>query len=69
MAEKIWASPGNPPTSVARRLGITRPQLREAIHAIKHEAKLGPQDRVTIWDDGTVTDSADDWIGNIHHEI
>jgi hypothetical protein len=69
MPQPIWSRPGNPPRGIATRLGITRHQLRDAIHAIKHEAKLGPRSRVTIWDDGTVTDEADVWIGNIHNEI
>jgi uncharacterized protein DUF4279 len=48
----IWSRPGNPTRGVARTLGITRAQLRHAIHEIKDDAGLGPPDRVTIWDDG-----------------
>lgn len=69
MARIIWSNPGNPPTSVARRLGITRVQLGEAIHTIKNDAGLGPRDRVNIWDDGSITDDMDVWIGNVHDEI
>ena len=69
MAQKIWSSPRNPPRDVADRLGITRPQLRRRLHRIKRFAKLRPRDRVTIWDDGTVTDDADDWIGDLRDEI
>ena len=65
----IWSRPGNPPKSVAVALGITRPQLRYAIHKIKDDAGLGPGDSVKIWDDGSITDDADEWIGNIYDEI
>jgi hypothetical protein len=54
---------------VARKLGITREQLGEAIHIIKDEAGLSPRDRVYIWDDGSITDETDGWIGNVHDEI
>ena len=69
MPRIIWSNPGNPPRGVATRLGITRQQLRDAIHEIKHDAKLAPTDRVTIWDDGTVTDESVVEIGNVFEEI
>jgi hypothetical protein len=69
MPRIIGSNPGNLTRGVATRLGITRDQLRDALHSIKHGAKLRATDRVTIWNDGTVTDEADVWIGNIYQEI
>jgi hypothetical protein len=69
VAQKIWSNPENPPEWVARRLRITREQLGEAIHIIKNDAGLSPRDRVNIWDDGSITDEADGWIGNVHDEV
>ncbi len=69
MARRLWSRPGNPPDWVAARLGISREQLGEAIHKVKDSAGLAPSDRVIIWDDGSVTDEADDWIGNIQDEV
>lgn len=69
MARVIWSNPGNPTAEVSSRLGITRWQLREAIHSIKNGAGLSPRDRVSIWDDGSVTDDTDVWIGNVYDEI
>jgi len=69
MARKIWSNPDNPPRGVAARLGITRPELSRRLHRIKRDAKLGPRERVTIWDDGSVTDEADVWIGDLYEEI
>jgi len=69
MAEKIWSRPENPTRGVASTLGISRAQLREAIHAIKPGAGLQPDDNITIWDDGSVTDAGDVSIGNIFDEI
>jgi hypothetical protein len=65
----IWSRPENPPESVAVALGITRVQLGDAIHGIKEDAGLGPRDRVTIWDDGSVTDDTNARIGNVHDEL
>src|SRR5205814_1336771 len=59
----------DPTPGVATRLHITRQQLRHALHVIKRDAKLAPTDRVTIWDDGMVTDESDAPIGNIYEEI
>jgi hypothetical protein len=68
-ARLLWSSADNPPGGVARRLGISRVQLGEALHKIKRDAGLSPRDRVNIWGDGSVTDDRDVWIGNIHDEI
>jgi hypothetical protein len=69
MARVIWSRPGNPTRAVARRLGIARAQLGDAIHAIKEALGLLPSDDVKVWDDGTVTDDHDVWLGNIYDEI
>jgi hypothetical protein len=65
----IWSRPGNPTRRVATALGITLPQLGDAIHAIKKNARLRPRENVSIWDDGSVTDATDEFIGNIYDEI
>jgi hypothetical protein len=54
---------------VSDRLGIERWQLREAIHKIKDRSNLRPDDRVTIYDNGNVTDEDGEPIGNIFDEI
>jgi hypothetical protein len=64
MARIIWGNPGNPPNEVSRI-----PQLGKALHRIKRWAGLGGRDRVTIWDDGSVTDELGSIIGNIYDEI
>ena len=69
MRRPIWSRPENPTRDVARRLGVTREQLRDAIHRIKEDAKLGARDRITIWDDGTITDERGETIGNVHEEV
>ncbi len=69
MPRIIWRNPGNPPRGVATRLGITRHQLGRAIHRIKDYAGLAPGERITIWDDGSVTDENDVPLGNIQDEI
>jgi hypothetical protein len=69
MPQKIWSNPGNPPRGIATRLGITRRELGRAIHKIKDHFGLSPRDRVTIWDDGSVTDENDVPLGNIQDEI
>ena len=69
MPQKIWSNPENPPRGIATRLGITRHQLREAIYRIKEDFQLGPRDRLTIWDDGSVTDEDGELIANIYDEI
>lgn len=67
--QRLWSSVENPPGWVARRLGISRVQLGAALHMVKRDAGLSPRDRVSLWDDGSVTDDADVWIGNVHDEI
>jgi hypothetical protein len=65
----IWSNPGNPTSEVSRALGIDRQELRRALHRIKHAQGMKGADRVTIWNDGTVTDPGDDVLGNIYDEI
>jgi hypothetical protein len=69
MAHVIWSRPSNPTRTVATVLGISLPQLGDAIHAIKEAVGLQPRDNVRIWDDGSVTDDQDVWVGNIYDEI
>ena len=75
MPRRIWSNPENPPDSVAREISratgrpLTRTQLGEALHVIKRIAGLRPRDQVFIFDDGSVHDAADDWIGNVYDEI
>jgi hypothetical protein len=66
---RLWSRIGNPPNWVARRLGITHQQLSTALHRIKRDAGLSPPDHVSIYEDGSVTDDGDEWIGNIHDEL
>ena len=69
MPRIIWSRPGNPTRIVSSALGITRPQLSRALHRIKDGVGLEPHDNVRIWDDGSVTDDRDVWVGNIYDEI
>ena len=69
MARVIWDQPGNPPKYVSNQLGISRVQLGEAIHEIKHAGDLRAPDRVIIYDDGMVTDEQGDVLGNIYDEL
>jgi hypothetical protein len=69
MARVIWDQPGNPPKYVSDQLGISRVQLEEAIHEIKHASNLRAPDRVIIYDDGMVTDEHGDVLGNIYDEL
>ena len=69
MARVIWDQPGNPPKYVSDQLGISRVQLGEAIHEIKHAGNLRAPDRVIIYDDGMVADEHGDVLGNIYDEI
>jgi hypothetical protein len=69
MPRVIWSRPSNPTDAVAHALGISRSQLNRAIHRIKDGVGLSPRDHVRIWDDGSVTDDRDDWVGNIYDEI
>jgi hypothetical protein len=67
VAHVLWDKSENPTKYVSDQLGIERWQLREAIHKIK--ASSGPTDRVIIYDDGTLTDSNGEPVGNILDEI
>ena len=69
MARVIWDQPGNPPKYVSDQLGISRVQLGEAIHEIKHAGNLRAPDRVIIYDDGMVTDEHGEILGNIYDEL
>jgi len=44
-------------------------QLSAAIHTIKRDGGPSPRDRVSLWDDGSVTDDVDVWIGNLYDEL
>jgi hypothetical protein len=65
----VWSNPGNPTNEVSRTLGIARVQLRLALHRIKRAQGLKGADRVTIWNDGSVTDQDDHVLGNVYDEI
>ena len=69
MARIIWNRRKNPSKYVSDQLGITREQLGDAIHEIKAAGDLSPEDRVIIYDDGTVTDEFGYVLGNIYNEI
>ena len=69
MVQRLWSNPGNPPGWVAVRLGLSEWEFSDALHKIKKAAGLRGTDRVTIWDDGAVTDRHGDAIGNIHDEV
>jgi hypothetical protein len=65
----IWSNPGNPTRAVSDALGIERWQPRSALHRIKEDAGLSGADRVIVWDDGTVSDTQGNTLGNIYDEI
>jgi hypothetical protein len=44
-------------------------QLSDAIRAIKYGTGLRPRHNVKTWDDASVTDDQDVWLGNIYDEI
>jgi hypothetical protein len=69
MSRIIWDRSDNPTQYVSDELGITRSQLRRALHKIKGYSNLGATDRVIIYDDGRVTDANGDDIGNILDEV
>jgi hypothetical protein len=69
VASIIWSNPGNPTNQVSRALGIERSRLRQALHRIKRTQGLKGADRVTIWNDGSVTDEQGNILGNIYDEI
>jgi hypothetical protein len=69
MARKIWCQSGKPSKWVSDQLRIERWQLRAAIHKIKARNGLSSTDYVEIWDDGAVTDSSGDFIGDVYDEI
>ena len=69
MARVIWDRSGTPTRHVSNLLGVERWQLKEAIHRIKSSHGLGATDQLIIYDDGEVTDTAGDRVGNIYDEI
>jgi hypothetical protein len=69
VASIIWSNPGNPTNRVSRALGIERSRLRRALHRIKQAQGLKGADRVTIWNDGSVTDQQGNILSNIYDEI
>jgi hypothetical protein len=69
MARVIWDRPTYPGRYVSDSLGIERWQLKEAIHRIKASHALRPTDRIIIYDNGDVADTAGDRIANIYDEI
>jgi len=69
MPRIIWSNPGNPTRAVSDALGIARWQLRDAPHHIEEGTGLFGTDRVVIWDDGTVTDTLGNPLGNVYDEI
>lgn len=69
MAQRLWSNPGNPPGWVAARLRLSSWDFADALHRIKKAAGLRGADRVTIWDDGAVTDGRGDAIGNVYDEV
>ena len=64
----LWSSPGNPPDSVARTLGMERRRFSRALHKIKAANNFSGADRVVIYSDGRVTDEQGEPLGNLHDE-
>jgi hypothetical protein len=67
-ARILWSSPGNPPASVARALGMAPRHFSRALHKIKAASDLSGADRVIIYSDGRVTDEQGEPLGNLHDE-
>ena len=65
----LWDRGENPTEFVSRNLGIEPWDLRLAIHVIKEAYRLGGCDRIVIYDDGSVTDSKGEHLGNLFDEI
>lgn len=64
----VWSNPGNPPTAVARQLGMEPSHFSRALHKIKAASDLSGSDRVVIYSDGSVTDEQGERLGNLHDE-
>jgi hypothetical protein len=64
----LWSSPGNPPDSIARALGMEPRHFSRALHKIKAAGDLSGGDRVVIYTDGSVTDEQGEPLGNLHDE-
>ena len=69
MARIIRDRAENPTRYVSDRLGISRAELRQALHAIKRRGNLQPRDRIIIYEDGAVRDEHGEELGNISDEI
>lgn len=67
-ARIVWSSPGNPPGSVARELGMEPRHFGRGLHKIKAASDLSGTDRVVIYSDGSVTDEQGEPLGNLHDE-
>jgi hypothetical protein len=65
----LWDRAQNPTRHVSESLGIERWQLRQALHKIKARSNLRGDDRVIIYENGDVTDSHGNPIGNIYDEV
>jgi len=64
----LWSSPGNPPDSVARALGMAPRHFSRALRKLKAASDLSGADRVIIYSDGRVTDEQGEPLGNLHDE-
>ncbi len=64
----LWSSRDNPPDSIARQLGMQPRHFTRALHKIKSASNLSGDDRVTIYNDGGVTDDKGELLGNLHDE-
>jgi septal ring factor EnvC (AmiA/AmiB activator) len=51
------------------RLALDQSQLKEALHNIRARRGLRTSDRITVWDDGSVTDESGGLLGNVYDEI
>jgi hypothetical protein len=65
---KMPTSYGHLTRSSYGRLGIPRWRLRRVIHLIKKRGRLGPRDRLTIYDDGSVFDASGEDVGSIYED-
>jgi hypothetical protein len=64
----IWNRGDSPSEHVAQELGLEHFQVRSAIHTIKAKTNLRGPDRVTIYENGDVTDERGEDIGNIFYD-
>ncbi len=64
----IWNRSGQPVPYVSEKLGLQEEDVSAAIHVIKAAARLRGADSIIIYDNGDVTDSRGEEIGNIYDE-